>query len=167
VKADDARLTAKIKEITERAKKIDELRLGVIKGHLMLEETLDAYLEASMFHPEHLKEARLTFHAKGHLAWAMSLNQDKDTLWYLLWTVNELRNKIAHKLDSDEIEGKMKYVRTSYIRYLSPQQAKHAETLSDPHIAEAACQLCAGFLSTLMEDAKSRRGTIDQHWKSR
>jgi hypothetical protein len=29
-------------------------------------------------------------------------------LWYVLWAINELRNRIAHKLDSDAIEGKMK-----------------------------------------------------------
>ena len=167
MKGDDAELQKKLKEIAERSKKIDELRVAVIKGHLIVEETLDAFIEASLFNPEQLKTERLNFHTKGSLALSLSLQEDQDQHWSVFWAVNQLRNKIAHKLDSEEIEEKMKFLRNAYIRTLSSKQAEHAEKLSDKEIVDAACYLTAGFLATLAQDAKTRRRIIDEHWKPR
>lgn len=167
MKIDDPELQKKIKEAVERKKKIDELRLAVLEGHLLMEEALDEFVEASMFHPEHLNHVNPNFHTKGHLALALSLQQDKDPFWTVFWAINQLRNKIAHKLDSTDIQEKMKYLRQCYLSVLSPEQKAYAEQQLDKYIVEVSCQVCTGFLATLTEDAKARRKIIDQRWTPR
>jgi hypothetical protein len=82
-----------------------------------------------------------------------------------VWDGNELRNKVAHSLSPDEIKKKMDRVRKVYLDLLTPHQRKGVENDADERIAEAAFILCAGFLATLQEDAKSRRKLIDEEWK--
>jgi hypothetical protein len=162
MKSDDERLALNWKELIERRKKIDDLRLAVISGHLMMEETLDRFLEASVYNPEKLKDANLGFRQKGYLAWALARFMATDELWYVLWSINELRNRIAHDLDAADIQAKMKYLRQQYVRALSLAQAKDAESQPDHVVAESACLLCAGFLATLTDHARKRREHLNQ-----
>jgi hypothetical protein len=165
MKSDDPRLKVNLQQIAERSKLLDELRVAVIKGHVVMEEALDSFLEAALPNPEQLEQLRPQFRVKGYLALSLALGADKDEVWPLFWAVTELRNKIAHKIDSNEIDPKMKYVRTVYTRFLSPQEQTRAEKLKDSEIAMEACQYCAGFLATIADDARARRAIIKQHWK--
>jgi len=167
MKIEDADFQKRIKAAAERKKAINDVKLSVLEGHALMEEALDTFIEASLFHSDHFYKVNPNFRSKGHLAWSLGYKQDKDTIWYLIWAITELRNTIAHKLDADAIDGKLKHVRMSYIRLLGPAAAKVAETQTDKFIAEVACQVCAGFLAALADDAKARRRIIDQHWKGR
>jgi hypothetical protein len=95
-----------VEESKERRRKIDELRVEAITGHVLMEEALDRFLEESLFHPDHLMAERLNFYLKGKLALSLSLNEDKDSVWKVFWAINELRNKIAHGNDPKVIEEK-------------------------------------------------------------
>ena len=83
----------------------------------------------------------------------------------VVWAINQLRNEMAHNLDSKTIDEKMKSLRKTYIDALEPKPAAHAKTQSDKEIVEWACGVCAGFLGHLISEAKTRRGIIDQHWQ--
>ena len=85
----------------------------------------------------------------------------------MFWAINQLRNKIAHKLDSKEIEEKMKFLRKAYLDGLAPAPAAYAKTQTDKAIVDDACAVCVDFFGNLIEDAKARRRIIDQHWKGR
>lgn len=77
MKPDDEEFKRRIETIVERGKKIDELRVTTIKGHLILEEALDAFIDASLFYPEQLDSVTFNFHQKGHLALSLSLGLEK------------------------------------------------------------------------------------------
>jgi hypothetical protein len=167
MKTDDPRLTKSLKEAIERGKQMNALTLAVIRGHLLLEQAMDEFIRASLFHPQHVQQSRFQFLHKAQICKSMSLNQDGDAIWELVWDGNELRNKIAHSLSSDEIKKKMDRVRRVYLEVITPDQRKGVENDSDDRIAEAAFYLCAGFLATLREDAKSRRRLIEEQSKPR
>jgi hypothetical protein len=165
MKADDPRLEASLKAMTERVTKMDALTLAVLRGHLLLEQTMDEFLTASLFHCEHVLESRYSFLHKAQLCKAMSLNQNGNPIWELVWRGNELRNKIAHTLSTAEIKKKMDSLRAGYMDVLTPEQGKGQEKQTDDRIAEAAFLLAAGFLAAMLDDAKSRRAVIDKQWK--
>ncbi len=165
MKADDPRLEKSRKEAVERSRKMSALTLAVIRGHLILEQAMDEFLGASLFHPEHVQQSRFQFLHKAQMCKSLSLNQNDDDILALVWDGNELRNKVAHSLSPDDIKKKMDRVRRVYLEILTPDQRKSVENDSDDRIAEAAFFLCAGFLATLQDDAKSRRKLIDEQWK--
>jgi hypothetical protein len=167
MKPDDEEFKKRIETIVERGKKIDELRVTTIKGHLILEEALDTFIDASLFYPEQLDSVTFNFHQKGHLALSLSLGLEKDEFWSVFWAINQLRNKIAHKLDSKEIEEKVKLLRRAFLKVLSERQRSDVEKFSDNQIVNEACYVTAGFLAMLTDDARGRRRAIDEHWKSR
>lgn len=148
----------------ERKKKLDELRLATLEGHLLMEEALDAFVDAAVFHPEQLSPVNMNFHTKGHLAISLGMKRDKDEMWPVVWAINQLRNKMAHNLDSKEIDEKMKYLRNVYVGALEPEPAAYAKTLSDKEIVDSACAVCAGFFGQLTSEARARRVIVDQHW---
>jgi hypothetical protein len=168
MKTDNADFKKRMEEARERVKKLDELRVAVIKWHLLVEEALDTFLAASLYNPGYLSIDRMNFHLKGNLALALSLKGDKDALWAVFWALNQLRNKIAHKVDStDEIDEKMKYLRKTYIGALLSNQTADAEKRTDAEIVEDASILIMGLIGQLALDARDRQGIIDQQWKSR
>ena len=157
MRADDPRLEKGRKEAIERNKKLNALTLAVIRGHLILEQAIDEFLGASLFHPERVQQSRFQFLHKAQMCKSLSLHQNDNDIWALVWDGNELRNKVAHSLSPDEIKKKMDRVRKVYLDLLTPDQRKGVENDAEDRIAEAAFMLCAGFLATLQEDAKSRR----------
>lgn len=167
MKTDNADFRKRVEEAREREKKIDEVRLAVIKWHLLVEQELNAFVGAALSNPDYIEIDRMNFHPKGKLALALSLKEDKDPLWAVFWAINQLRNKIAHKLDSKEVEERMQYLRKTYIGTLGSNQKADAEKTTDAEIVADASILVMGLLTQLTMDAKGRRGIIDEHWKSR
>jgi len=100
--------------------------------------------------------ANLTFARKGDLAIALAPGEENDRWWQVFWAVNQVRNTIAHKIDSNEISDKIKFLRDEFVKVLNEEQAKYVETLSEETLVDIACQNCAGFLGMLEEDAKAR-----------
>jgi hypothetical protein len=41
-----------------------------------------------------------------------------------VWAINQLRNEMAHNLDSKKIDEKMKFLRKTYIDALEPSQLR-------------------------------------------
>jgi hypothetical protein len=87
------------------------LSVAASKGHLIVEEALDKFLDAALFNPAPVWGEDPEFYFKGKLALSLGYKRDKDQLWSVLWAINQLRNKIAHELDSKKIDEKMQYLR--------------------------------------------------------
>jgi len=130
-----------------------------------VEEALNALLEACLFNPE-LKLNRTNFHMKGELAVSLAAGRGRDEMWAVFWAINQLRNEMAHNLDSEDIDKKMVYLRKTYIAVLEPAAAAHAQTQTDKQIVDDACSVCAGFLGQLASEAQARRAIIDEYWES-
>jgi hypothetical protein len=104
MRTDDERLEKSRKAIVERIAKLNALMLTVIKGHLIIEQAMDSFLEACLLYPEHVRENRFNFSHKAHMCRSLGLNENEDDLWSVLWAVNALRNQIAHSLRPVEIQ---------------------------------------------------------------
>jgi hypothetical protein len=83
------------------------------------------FLEASLFHPEHVRENRFNFSHKLQICRSMSLKQNDDRLWSVICAVDALRSEIAHNVQTDEIQKKMDRLRKMYLEVLTPQQMEH------------------------------------------
>jgi hypothetical protein len=164
-KLSEEEIKTRIAAAQERRKKIVDLRLGVLEGHLVMEEALNGFLEASLFNPAELNLERVNFHVKGNFSVSLAASRGKDEMWAVLWAINQLRNKLAHNLDSEEIDEKMVFLRKTYVAALEPKPAEHAKSLSDKDLVDQACGVCTGFLAQLASEAKVRRAIVDQHWK--
>ena len=55
-------LSSAIERFRAEMSSLDEIAMVLLKGHLLLEESLTRILGKYVFHPEHLSEARLTFY---------------------------------------------------------------------------------------------------------
>jgi hypothetical protein len=81
--------------------------------------------------------------------------------------VNQLRNKIAHTLSTEEILEKMERLKKTYLGILTPKQVESMMDQPDDYIALAACSTCAGYIGNLTEDARARAEILKEHWKPR
>jgi hypothetical protein len=165
--ADNAEFRKRVEEAKARMAKLDELRVMVIKGHTIVEEAMNHFLDTALSHPRYLTEERPTFHFKGKLAQSLALKEDNDSLWAVFWAINYLRNKIAHQIDSKEIEEKTQYLRKTYIGQLGSRQKAHAEKMSDPEIVQEASYDVVGLFGQLTMDATGRNAIIEKSWQAR
>ena len=167
MKTDSEEFKKLVEEARGRDKRLDELRIVVIKWHLLVEQALDIMLTSAVFNPEGLEIDGMKFHPKGQLAVALSLKEDKDPIWNVFWALNQLRNKIAHNVEQKIVDEKVNYLRKAYVASSDPSQRAEAEKLKDGELVKEASAWVIGFLSHLTMDAKDRRGILDKHWKSR
>lgn len=80
----------------------------VLKGHLLVEELLREYVNSNFSKPEKLQDARLSFHHMLCIARALSKDNSSDKLWDNIEKLNNLRNKLAHSLEQEVIENRIK-----------------------------------------------------------
>jgi hypothetical protein len=152
----------KVREVVEIGKRLDELRVAVLKAHAVVEGILDSFIEVSVFHPQHLDLQYTNFHTKASVAQSLCLDEDKNPLWDVLWALNQLRNKVAHNAETGVIDEKMKILRTAYMKTVSGQRAEEAKKFLDTKLLEEASYDCGGFLGMSGLHARSRRAVIDE-----
>ena len=86
----------------------DDMTLVTLKGHLLAEEMLDEIIRSRCRAPSVLDEVNLSFFIKSRLARALvgpPFNNNK--AWEMLDALNELRNDLAHKLESTKFQARV------------------------------------------------------------
>jgi hypothetical protein len=81
-----------------------DLKMVLLKGHLLLEELLQSYIESRVRYPGLLTQARFTFQQRLVLAGALHPSPDVfgyGWVWQATRRLNTLRNKMVHKLAPD------------------------------------------------------------------
>lgn len=162
----DAELKETISEGKKRKDKIDALRVAVLEGHMMVEESVEGFLEVALFNAAEAKVEEMRFRNKVQLAQAMSVRRNTDEFWAVVWALNQLRNKVAHEKDPKEIEDKMKFLRQAFMKTLTPSQAQDFNESEDKEIVETSSFLCMGLLAAITMDAKEWRATVKEHWEA-
>lgn len=147
MKLSEEEIKKRVTAAQERRKKIIDLRLAVLEGHLLMEETLNDFIGAALFNPEQFKLTRVNFHTKGNFAVSLAANRDKDEMWAVFWAINQLRNEMAHNLDSEKIAEKMSFLRKTYIDALEPKPPAYAKTRGDEDLVDSACGVCVPVFS--------------------
>lgn len=140
---------------------VDELTQTVLKGHLLVERTLDSILDVVLFHPDHLETARLSFNQKLQIARSLALRKDQLSIWSLVSSINSLRNELAHNLAGEKRQRKVEILKRVYLEEAGPKLGVEQQGQPDHIIAAHACALCIGFLATLEEDLANMRNYVD------
>lgn len=145
----------------EHLLEVDEVALVTLKGHLLIEASLDRIIELMFFHPEHVSNARLSFFQKMNIARAFCLRKDDEGTWKAIADINSLRNEIAHNLKGEKLARKIAEVRHFFIAEFAGIQGDHLKDAPDQNIIMFACAACTGFLSEFESDTRALRRHID------
>jgi hypothetical protein len=83
---------------------IDDLQLLIIKGHILLEYSLNKYVAGCAANSFDINSTNLTFANTLHIASALGLFHDdeSDLLQEKIKKINSLRNEIAHQMEYNE-----------------------------------------------------------------
>jgi hypothetical protein len=101
-------------QLSERARKIDQhmgkeidTTMIILKGHLLVEETLTEILVFTFkeSNPMTIKIHNMMFAQKANLVWALKHEKMKLNIWPSLKRLNAIRNKMAHSLEPSDIDS--------------------------------------------------------------
>jgi hypothetical protein len=134
-----------------------EITLQVLKGHLILEETLRDLLDALLVNPEALCGERgtsLTSHQVICLAHALAPipYNSYSWLWVSAKQLNSLRNDMAHKLAPPDMEKKL----NSFISTVMESDPELGINRSQFPTLEAKFAACTGVLCGIFSNIKRR-----------
>jgi hypothetical protein len=156
---DSQEKSARIQKLAEELfGHVDETAQIVLKGHLLIEESLESIISTFVFHPEFVEMAKLSFAQKLSIARAMSLNEHENEMWEIAAKLNSLRNEIAHKLYSPKRVAKTKALIELYLR-LSADMPE-SDTLNEHEervLLSFAVVLFLGFLKGFQAEIDRRR----------
>ncbi|WP_369646790.1 hypothetical protein [Variovorax sp. V118] len=157
----DSALHQSVERFRREMAHVDEAVHVLLKGHLLIEETLNRILEQYVFHREHLEEARLTFNQKIQLGRSLCLRKNNLGEWEMISAINTLRNELAHRLNSPDRDRKLKRVKDLYFREAAGFPAmEEVKTAPDAQVLMNACGHCAGFLLSFEGDSQIFRRMI-------
>ncbi|MEG0192175.1 MAG: hypothetical protein RR698_03315 [Stenotrophomonas sp.] len=90
-----------------------DLTLVTLKGHLLLEASLEDYIRATLEKPEVLLDkTRLQFDVKVKLAHALSGDTPPPMFWTAIDNLNKIRNSLAHRLNDNNLQN----LQTEFVR---------------------------------------------------
>ena len=155
------RLNEKHQILAEVFGDVDRDVLVVLKGHLLIEESLNNIIENFIYHPDKLKNANLSFYQKIHIAKSMSIAQENNTMWQLIEKLNSLRNDFAHNLTSDKRNHKIQDIRKLY-----EDEVKGSAFENDWYSNDLATfislivSFCLGFLTSFEVEVEKKRSLM-------
>lgn len=155
MKSDDPELEKRRQEMIDRVQKMDALILSILKAHLLAEKCMEDYILASGFKKRWLNKR---FSEKMKKCRTLAKSESVDPLWGVLEAANDLRNIVAHTLETEKINEKMSVLKTKYFACLTEKQADGLKDQPDDFIAMSACSTCAGFVATLQSRIPSALG---------
>lgn len=124
----------------------DDASLVILKLHLLVEEQVRAFVDERLRNPDMLKVARLDCHQVICLAESLSEEGIVHDYWEIARKLNELRNKIAHNLESSGVVERMRNINSMLNR--DPKgPVSPAEVLKTFEFTISSIYLCiAGFV---------------------
>jgi hypothetical protein len=101
------------------------------KGHLLIEEQFDFFLDELSRSPEVLEKARLTFMQKFRLMQSLASLGSRDEVSQFVERVNKLRNKMAHAAEVGALDAMVDdALRAMYQdEFFAPHSARQRATL--------------------------------------
>jgi hypothetical protein len=152
VKTDDPRLEQARKEWQERKAKMDGLILAVIYNHLLLEQFIERLLDATS-----VDYSELTFFQKAKEGEKVQNDVIEAWVWPLVIACNELRNKVAHTFDQEQIKAKTAVVREKLLATLQPRDVDVFSKFGDDRIAQSAMEACGSYIVVAAERVKEEK----------
>lgn len=117
------------KKFEEHFATVDATAQVVLKGHLLIEESLDNIIGKFVFHPEYFESASLRFAQKIDVARSVSLDDHNNEMWELVKAINSLRNELSHSLKSEKRQQKTRRVIDLYLKLVDNAEmaARHKD----------------------------------------
>jgi hypothetical protein len=141
--------------LNKEMERVDALAQTILKGHLIIEAALDNILAIILFHPEHLREARLTFNQKVHIARCYALRKNTNPVWNVILEINSLRNEIAHRLEGEKRRAKIARLREICRAEMDPAIDQVIDGATDEVVVTMSSAMCLGFLADFEHDTMS------------
>jgi hypothetical protein len=139
----------------------DDFILIVLKGHLLIEQMLEEIIRTIVAHGDMIEDVRMSFELKAKLAQAMCWGQHKNPFWNFIFSLNTLRNDLAHTLGSEKTDQKLGRVIASHEATLTDdEKAELAEAQTSDRLKHAVIQTM-GFLRSYSTDAHMYRHRTD------
>jgi hypothetical protein len=136
-----------------------ELTLIILKGHLLVERQVRAFVEARLLTPHAISRARLSSNQLICLAEAMCLpNKDPAWLWSMVKKLNSLRNSLAHDLAPADIQDRVNDFLNAY-RTEQPLQAGLIGAIGNLYARVAALAGLANEPGFRIPRGKEKRST--------
>jgi len=130
---------------SRRISEIDRLATAVLKAHFLVEEFLDRALAAAAKSPKHLELERNPRFAQ-KMKWLRAFAPlGDDSRWELVSALNNLRNKVAHKVDGPERKEALQKLR----KELAPHVKKELSVLNEQRWPDYNIVLAAAMESNL------------------
>lgn len=129
----------------------DDVANIVLKGHLVIEESVTEALEINASRPEYLEGARLTFAQKLCVCRSASPTLSDGPIWEVVSKLNSLRNALSHSLDG---ERRTKATENLLITYSSVCGGKipPGERASESLLFTCILAMCIGFLTSVKRE---------------
>lgn len=149
-------------QFREHFEHVDATTQIILKGHLLIEESLNSILEQFVFHPEFMESANLRFAQKIDVARSMSLGDHENPMWELAIAINSLRNELAHSLKSEKRDQKTKRVREVYSKLVDHTELRdRREGDPDEVILMWAVSYFLGFLTGFRREVGRFKELVD------
>lgn len=141
------------KKFYEEVKYVDETAQILLKGHLVIEDSMNQALEAFVLHGEHIKDARLQFNQKLKLCKAISCD-NKNNMWNLIEKINVLRNKLSHSLEPSGRKKAIESLASIYDQEFGPQTRVIDGMSEEAALCMAAITGSLGYLNSFLSEAQ-------------
>ena len=144
----------------------DDITLVVLKGHLLIEDSLMTIIRKFVPHGEFINEARLGFFQKVQIARSLSWDEHRNEAWELALKLNRVRNDMAHALEHPKVEDHIRALRTRYFEiYAAAEEIQKKKGDPDTKVLKDIVSTTLGFLAAFeMEVERFRRwvGIMDR-----
>jgi len=139
------------KRFTEQIQHVDDISQIVLKGHLVIEETMTEAIGRFVFHKDIIESANLRFPQKLALCRAMTISEHESNMWDVISAINTLRNYLSHSLNIEKRSQKINSLKSVFGKESNCDIKQEKE---EDQICMAAISYSLGFLHAFLEDVK-------------
>lgn len=98
---------SKLERLAQHLLPVEDLTLAVLKGHLLIEESLEEVVVAHCKSPGLVREQQVNFATKLLFARALTGAEELSVVWSACKRLNSLRNALAHKLEHPDTQKRL------------------------------------------------------------
>jgi len=139
-----------------------DLTMIIIKGHLLVEERLHGLVANAVRDDSRLADARLTFFQSLCLCEAIC-GSSWDECWRFARRLNEVRNRLAHRLDHGDLNELVDSILSAYDA-TAPSPSSSTERA---RWLKNAIMIVCGLLEGLRVGQKHSKVEMEEAWRSR
>ena len=156
--ADEDDVDEFIEDYHKHLGEIDEIAQLVLSAHFEIDTALNDVLVLSVCHEEYLEKIRISFPDKIHIARALTPESHDHPHWQVILALNALRNQVAHRMEREKREQKIRELRAAMLPAAKPKLAETIKNVEDAKFISYAAAMGTGYLLHLLDEISKARG---------